>query len=153
MHHEHDRKLAAIKEWFGTLDPGVAELAIEPSPYNDGFTHVDIRPKRTPDAAHIRLDVNRDNGVVFLYTSDLLLNNDDDLPDLLCLDACQAIIDGRVTDTIRLWRGKEVACTTCMHLPNEKTPICSTGIEGCLALLIGTLLRHIEKRVVHYPPY
>ncbi len=69
---EHDRKLQAIKEWFDTLEPGIAQLQIEPSPYNDGFTHVNIRPTRTPKAASIRLDVNRENGVVFLYASDLL---------------------------------------------------------------------------------
>jgi hypothetical protein len=32
---EHDRKLGAIKEWFAALEPGIAELAIEPSPHTE----------------------------------------------------------------------------------------------------------------------
>ncbi len=92
-------------------------------------------------------------GLYFCMPATSLLNNDDDLPGLLCLDACQTIINGGLTDTIRLWRGQEVACTTCLHMPNEKEPTCSTGIEGYLAWIVGAMLRRIEKRVVQYPPY
>ena len=158
-HHSsaiHDTKLAAIKAWFEQLEPGIAELQIETVPEDTGYTHVHIRPRRTPDAAEILLRVSQEEGWVFLYSEGIMDDLPDDWPDLTFLEACEAIMAGRLTATMRLWRGQEIVRTTCLHMPGEEKPYCHQRSYGCSDLIIlpiGTLLGRMEKRIVHYPPY
>jgi hypothetical protein len=87
----HDSKLAAIRTWFDALEPGIADLYIEPSAYDDGFTHVYIRPKRTPDAAEILLRISQNEGWVFLYAGGVMDDQPDDWPDLsVCVPATRS---------------------------------------------------------------
>lgn len=153
---DHDTTLGSIHTWFSTLAPDIATLEVETPPDDSGWTHVHIRPRRTPSASDILLRVRHSNGDVCLYVGVVRLEDVHDWSRLTWRSVCEAVTAGRVTDTVRLWRGREVGRSTCLYLEPNSQPYCENqigGLQELTRIVSGTLFGGKEQRVIHYPPY
>ncbi len=103
------QRLEEVKQWFGSLPEGVAEMRIETLP-RYGVTIVWIRPLLQPEAAPFQVSLLVDDQ--FHVTA----GREGDWREIPCsyspVDYCRAIVSGGLTDVERLWRGRVVSTRT-----------------------------------------
>jgi hypothetical protein len=157
---KHDRRLAEIKDWFASLPEGAAQLDVNESPdWDQGSTHVDIRPVRNPSAAEIKVRITGDTGFVSFGSGGAYRAEDTDWEGdgIPLQEVCQAIASGGLTVETRFWNGRETGTTASLKHSGESRPECIHDVRwppGEIGrLILGPILGGRSKQVIRYPPY
>jgi hypothetical protein len=147
---EHDSKLRAIQEWFGSLPTGTAEMSITSPSEDPGGTHVEIQPLRDPTAANIRIRIDKQTGFLTLGAGLGFGIDDTYWPDMPFVAICQSIVSGGISIEAYMSGGELTAYKARLEVNGKPEVVRDMDLWTDLS---ARLMRRRQRHNIHYGPY
>jgi hypothetical protein len=106
--------IGAIRAWVARLPDGIAALTEEVDEWEHALTLTPLNPHSAWVAFRIA-----HNGSIGLYFGQAACFEEIAMSPEFATEICDAIRQGRVTDNVRVWRGRTVDARTVLHLSDK----------------------------------